>query len=318
MKQVPISVIIPFSRPERYEKLVSLIKSLQYDGQYEVLLVLNNVGGWQPPKSAISTIRVLYSDKLGPSSARNKGILSAQYLYQVFIDDDCNFSPNILQKYNLAWEKTPQAIIVGGKVLVRLNHPKTSVPSNYRHLMREFGWCFGQVDYGRKIHNCTLSEPLFTANMGVHQPRNRRYLFSPHLGKVIFNDYVLFGEDCLFCYQRMLSGEQVLYCPSLQVVNLVSPDRFTWAYVIRRVILAGIERQIIDTLLRDFDGWFDYSHQIYGAFLQLVKGKFAPMRAHVSHFGPFFFGAYYVYKAISLVKHQALNIGHGYKTQKRK
>ncbi len=308
MKPTSISLIIPFSRPDIFRKLLSLIDRIKYEGNYEVLLVLNNVGNWLPPKQNNLVVRIIHCKQIGPSAARNMGILEARYCHQVFTDDDCEFESDLLRKYHLAWAKHTDALILGGRVQVRIGDDRIAIKPKQQSLLKNYDWCFGLVDYGPNAHPCTVAEPIFTANMGIKQSKTHKLLFSRSLGRFLTDNYLLFGEDCLLCYQCLMENKQVWYDPDLVVINSVLPDRFTEQYVMKRVMLAGIERQITDTLLKKYSNWDDYPSQVRFALLQLLQGKISPIQTLIARYGILFFASYHLYQAITFFAQLLKNI----------
>lgn len=64
-------------------------------------------------------VRYINEKKLGLSNARNRGVLEAKGNWILWIDDDVTVSPGWLQAYVNAISRFPDAIVLGGPIIIR-------------------------------------------------------------------------------------------------------------------------------------------------------------------------------------------------------
>lgn len=116
-----ISIVVPtYNRPAQLERCLRSMTELDFDGQFEVILV--DDGGsidLQNVLDAVSkdlTVKLITIEHSGPSQARNKGVLAARGHAIAFIDDDCTFSRDWL---NCMWQHFRQRTndMLGGHTL---------------------------------------------------------------------------------------------------------------------------------------------------------------------------------------------------------
>lgn len=110
-----ISIIIPTFRPDDY--LLDCLQSIENQtlskNEYEVIIVLN--GDKEPYYSKIQTwiknltchIRIIYTEKIGVSNARNIALDNSSCSFIAFIDDDDFISPNYLSSLLFCIEENP-------------------------------------------------------------------------------------------------------------------------------------------------------------------------------------------------------------------
>jgi GT2 family glycosyltransferase len=97
------SVVIPtYKRYEDLEKCLSSFKRLDYDDEYEIVVIVNGCDDEEKIRIIVNKYNSLpiraffYREKLGAAGAKNKGIEKASGDVIVFIDDDVEVSANWL------------------------------------------------------------------------------------------------------------------------------------------------------------------------------------------------------------------------------
>lgn len=256
-----------------------------YDSKIEVVVVDNNSTisvkeelGSEKYKPKNHKLIVLEEKRVGPSFARNTGILATKFNHIIFLDDDCEVKQNLFQLYKKAWKKTPKARIIGGKTIVE-KVDGSAFSSKEKRLLKSYGWCFGLVSYpGSKT--LVLGETLFTANLSM-KIKNKHDVFNEKIGRFDSRWGILFAEDFELCTRKILEGQQVYYDNSIDVINSIDSNRFKTSYLLKRHFNAGIERQIyVKELLKNkklkkkqaiISKYFGFSACRYGSAFQLAE-----------------------------------------------
>lgn len=251
-----LSVIIPTRN--RGTLLSSLLKAF-YSQQYpmhlfEIIVVDNGsttnqthqvVKRWQ---AKIKNLRYVKEDRPGASWSRNRGIRVARFLHLVFVDDDVHFGPHFLAGYAAAWQRYPQARILGGGITTALTTGQSLTPTQLR-LVDTYPWCFthrGEIDHDQKVD---VGHFIYSANMSYRRKGRESQVFSTRLGVQLFQNEQFGGEDFELCVRTQLRGEQVVLLggPATEVRHHVTPDRFDKEYIYRRHLWAGIEMAVLET-----------------------------------------------------------------------
>ncbi len=93
-----ISVIIPTLNEERnIEACLVSLKSQEYSGKYEVILVDGHSKDNTPKIARKYASKVFFHPPHGPAHARNCGAADAKYGIVAFVDADCDVQPDWLQ-----------------------------------------------------------------------------------------------------------------------------------------------------------------------------------------------------------------------------
>jgi GT2 family glycosyltransferase len=190
----PISVIIPFTRPDQAKFVLDKLVQQTYPAELtEILLIGSNSGIFanQYPVKAIETAPIYY-----PGIARNVGARSATGTYMLFLDDDCEPAPDWIVQ-NVHALNTPDIGAVGGQI--------TGKSKAF------FARC---VDFSR-FGFSQSSKPALTwvcsASLGV-----KRTVFEEVQG---FNEELHSEEDIDFCFRLEQAGYKTLYQPKIKVLH---------------------------------------------------------------------------------------------------
>ncbi|MDA1079499.1 MAG: glycosyltransferase family A protein [bacterium] len=252
------SVVIPTKdRPRLVLRLLRNIESCAktFSGKIEVICVDN--GSQTTSKKKVFgffTKEYLYiplaEQKLGPSFARNKGAAHASYKHIIFLDDDCEIDKAYFLLFQSAWQKHPNARMIGGNVGVKLDGSNFS--ARERKVISKHDWCFGKLNKD-KSRMLVPGELLHAANMSIRIEKKGKKVFDEQLGKVLPNGQILYAEDFELSNRYMLLGDEVFYDKSIEVQNVVSRKRFSSRYLAQRYWNAGKERFIVDQTLKKYD-----------------------------------------------------------------
>lgn len=257
---INFSVIIPTRNRCRQvcRKILLLTKQRFPQDRYEVIVVDNHstddtLNELKKLKANIPNLLILTENRLGMSYAKNKGVSRARYEYLVFSDDDVLFPPSYLQSLAKAWEKHPQAAIIGGPLeAVLTDRRKTSTDET---LIKKHPWVFGHLDMGKSEHLLINEEALNGGNVSINRSSLSKYdlptLFNENFGRTITEQYRIGGEDYELCQRLMLRKQQVWYVPALKVKHLVSSDRFTDRYLSLCYFRHGLDLFLMDDLLKE-------------------------------------------------------------------
>ena len=157
------SIIIPtYNRPERLKSCLEAIANLDYPYDcFEVIVVddgsntpLDNIVA--PLKNKIN-IQLLRQVNAGPAAARNKGAAVARGEFLAFTDDDCQPTPDWLNKFAQGFAQNPAAMI-GGRTINALDNNPFSTASQKL------------IDYLYDYYNPAKGKDAFFASNNIAMP----------------------------------------------------------------------------------------------------------------------------------------------------
>ena len=133
--KIIFSIIIPtYNRPEKLTSCLEAIANLNYESDLFEVIVIDD-GSKIPLDDAVAlfkdkvNIRLSRQENAGPATARNRGAALAQGKFLAFTDDDCQPTPNWLDKFASGFAKNSEAMI-GGKTINALNNNPFSTASH--------------------------------------------------------------------------------------------------------------------------------------------------------------------------------------------
>lgn len=252
------SIIIPTrNRAQFLQKSFEKIRKIDYPAKDFEVIVVNN-GSTDDTRKVLMdlqkklkgiSVSVLYERRLGRSWAFKKGVSAARYPKIVSIDDDISIRPDFLQQYKRCFRQYPHAAVIGG----RIRAVSLGETSNYlKLLIIFFPWIFGEVNHGSKTRELEYPNVVFAGNMVMNRDVIGEESFSNRLGRKFGSAY-LYGEDFEFVLRMLLQHRVVVYCPEAVVKNSVETVRSTFKYLLRRVFYSGVERYIVNKLLRKYN-----------------------------------------------------------------
>jgi len=259
------SIIIPtYNRAHFLQKCLPTLNKLTYPiNKYEVLVVDNNSSDETKKvifdfirKNPQVNVRYLFEKRQGHVFACNSAVRITKYSKIIFIDDDIDIAPNFLEQYKLTYKQFTDAFIIGGPIKAKFPVGRKRF---LQHLRKDDLWIMGECYWGEECRQLVYPEVIFSGNMSVSLTRKEKKtpLFEEQLGHP-FKNGLLYGQDYELCLRAHLQKRKIIYNPQILVTNLVEDNRLHFRYVLKRQLMAGLERLIIDQKLKRFP-----RHEIY-------------------------------------------------------
>lgn len=252
------SIIIPTRNRSRLLKTTLLcLQAQDYPREAFEIIVVNNDPDDMATASVVQALQksmknLVYcvENQQGSSFARNTGCRKAKHLHLIFIDDDITVRPDFLRGYAYAWDRYPQARILGGQLVAELDNGEPFTRTQ-QHLLKKHPWCFAQMDWVSQDMSLRVQDILFSANMSYRRNPAEHSLFSCRVGVQFYLNEQFGIEDIELFTRTILKGEQVVLLSSemLVVRHRISKIRFTDSYLTKRFFLAGIEMYLLEDIL---------------------------------------------------------------------
>lgn len=216
-----IAVVIPTF--DRAEMLGAAIESVLNQGShisFELIVVDNNSN--DDTRAIVESyirksgnIRYLFESKRGAGNARNRGIGNSSAEIIAFLDDDVRARPDWLAGIKHAFDRHPEILFVGGKVLPEW---KQAPPA---WLTAEHWSPLALVDYGDEAFVVDRQRQvcLVSANLAVRRNAFDRF--------GCFSSELMRCEDHEFELRLIQAGEKGLYVPELEVTADVQIERLS-------------------------------------------------------------------------------------------
>jgi GT2 family glycosyltransferase len=237
-----ISVVISVYSIERAKDLLDCVNSLKQQSHVplEIIVVLD-------PKDAIikfyrkllgDKVKLVISNSVGLSAARNEGVKNANGDIIAFIDDDAVADINWLQRMVTVFED-PTVIGVGGRII------PVWPAENPKWFPEELYWVVGCSYKGLPQKKAPIRNPI-GCNMAFRKSVFAKIgYFSTTTGRVGNN---LLGHDDTEFGMRAtnkLSGTQIIYDPHSIVYHRVSMGRVSLKYVLKRSYAEGYSKALV-------------------------------------------------------------------------
>ena len=209
--------------------LSSLAAQVERTSHVQLIVIDNNSSDDTPAVcQEFATVRYLFEPVQGLSQARNAGIAAIRESAPdvvVFADDDIEVAPGWIDAIRHAFERNPDADVVGGRVLPQNSSefPAWLTPAHWAPLALQ--------DHGNRVRVFSAAEPrgLIGANLAIRrQVFDRLGGFSPHVQRV--RDGIGSTEDHEFLVRLYAAGGQALYVPDALVTTRVPAERLTREY----------------------------------------------------------------------------------------
>ena len=243
---------------QRYDALADCLLALRSKIQtapadlYEVVVVDNTPASARRSSKQFKADKWTVCDELGLSNARNAGIAVADGEIIAFIDDDAIAVPEWCQEVIGAFDRNPDAVAVGGKVVPQ--YPNDRCPSWMTPKLSEYLSC---IDWGDREHVLRSGEWIVGANMAyrrsVFEGDN---LFDPGLGRK-GNLGLMSNEEIAVI--RRIGRERIVYSPKMLVRHVIADSRLNQTWFRKRVFwqaisdqLAGVDVPPIDSVWKEF------------------------------------------------------------------
>jgi glycosyltransferase involved in cell wall biosynthesis len=232
----------------RYDALVVCLQALRSGIQtapeqsYEVIVIDNT------PKPARQTQRNfdgakskngkwIACDEIGLSHARNAGLAAASGEIVAFIDDDAIAVPQWVEEIIAAFERHPDVLAVGGKVVPE--YPHGFEPAWLTPKLTELLSC---IDWGDKERPLREGEWIVGANMAFRRSVFANgSIFDAALGRK-GSLGLLSNEDIAII--RRIGRDRILYDPAMLVRHVIPRDRLTHAWFRKRVFWQALSDQL--------------------------------------------------------------------------
>jgi GT2 family glycosyltransferase len=194
MRNIRVSVIIPFSKADQIQVALGNLFQQTYPHEQTEILVVGAgssalAASW--PIKAIETKALYY-----PGEARNIGAREAAGEYLLFLDDDCEPACDWIEQNILALEQ-PGVGAVGGQIKGRSR-------AFFAQCVDFSRFAFQQAGKRKEAEVCS-------ASLGV-----RRSAFEQVQG---FNERLRSEEDMDFCFRLLQAGYKSVYQPAIKVLH---------------------------------------------------------------------------------------------------
>jgi glycosyltransferase involved in cell wall biosynthesis len=221
------SVIICTYNREKYLPFVlNSIKAQTLSRKLYEVIFINNKSNDRTKEIALSfqqsnpeiLFQYFEENNLGLSYARNRGIKESNGKYLTFVDDDAYLDMNFLQiKYDF-FEKNPDVIAVGGKILLSY---ESGAPKWINPFLAPL---FGFFDLGEQEKRLSMKEYPRGSNMSFQKSAFEKYgNFNIALGRI---GKVLEGSEEKDMFIRLKNGnEKIFYLPNAIAFHFVSLER---------------------------------------------------------------------------------------------
>lgn len=256
-------------------KTIQKIDSAAKKHQVEVIVVDNNSSDQTIKKiSALKykniVCRVIKETRLGASFCRNLGMKLAKYEIVVIIDDDVIIPQNFFEKLASKWQEYPEARVISYRILAESTGK--IITKKQKKLIRSHSWCFTQCDWDRDDFELPLGEIFLAASFSYRKSPNRPIqLFDERLG-VVWNNILIGGEDVELTARLLLSNQKIIFTSNITVFHQINTLRLKRSYLMRRYILTGWEKLLIENIIEEkFPGKYQsFNQQLKQAFLNLL------------------------------------------------
>jgi len=194
---------------------------------------------WFYRKNIPKDVRIVLSNGIGVSQARNTGIRNAKEQFVAFIDDDAMADRDWLENLCRNFDD-PEVYCVGGFV-----EPiwEKKCPEWFPE---ELNWIIGCAMKGLPIRKASIRNPM-GCNMSFRKDVfETAGFFNPNFGKLQGKSII--GEELDLCRRisQKVSKSKVIYEPSAIVYHRVPNNRTTLTYVFTRSFFEGLSKAIIE------------------------------------------------------------------------
>ncbi len=184
-------------------------------------------------------IRYIFSERVGLSIARNKGLEMAQGKFIVCCDDDVETAPDWLQAYVDAFTSIrPMPGIVAGQIEPLWLSPKPEwFPNDHREHLLGVYW-----KRGEKLISMPEGEWPIGANFAFQQKLlDKIGSFDERVGFSYERKHpMIAGEDSLFSLNAKRIGYSIYYQPRAKVMHKISTRKLTRKQFLKRNFWQGV------------------------------------------------------------------------------
>lgn len=197
-----VSIIIPYTRIDLIETILSKLTQQTYPAKLTEIIVVGEHSNQLTRKWPITTVET--TTRLYPGAARNIGAQVAIGAYLLFLDDDCEPAFDWIEQNVLELQR-PEVGAVGGQITGKSK-------AFFARCVDFSSFAFCQVNKRMEIQVCS-------ASMGV-----KHEAYTKVQG---FNETLRTCEDIDLCYRLTKLGYQTIYQPAIKVLHNHGRNNFT-------------------------------------------------------------------------------------------
>lgn len=239
---VSVSVVVSAYTTGRLNDVLDCISSLkrQTFPAAEIILVLDpreKLVDFYKPRVP-SDVKIIMSDDVGLSHARNAGIKKARGEIVAFIDDDAiadeEWLENLVRNY-----EDPHVLGVGGFIKPVWERKRP------RWFPEELYWILGCSYKGLPKKKAYVRNPI-GCNMSFRKDAFEKVgYFSTGIGRL--GKKLIANEETEFCIRvwKQVSNSKIVYDPSVVVYHTVHKGRTTVTYLLKRSFYEGFSKALI-------------------------------------------------------------------------
>lgn len=244
---IRISLVIPTHN--RAEPLLAALESVVRQDLpadiWECVVVNNNSTDGTAARFAAfaadhPACRLRMVDETGPgvSCARNRGLHEAQAPLVAFIDDDERVNPGFLRAYLDFFDRHPEAVVAGGRIIAEYPSGRPDWMSHYVEMP-----IANPMDFGPEVRPFPAGRVPGGGNMAFRRDGLSAYGgFDPSLGRV--NGELIGGEENDFFERLLRGGETIWYVPGAVMWHIIPPRKLTRDYFRRLSYNVGVSQRL--------------------------------------------------------------------------
>lgn len=191
--------------------------------------------------------KVVAEPRPGLSNARKRGFDEARFNIVLMVDDDNSLAPNYIDGIWTAFIENPQAGMVGGMGVAKLEN---EAPTWFK----TYDYCFA-VGPQTKPSSSGI-EYLYGAGLALRMDvleQIRAAGFESLLSDRIGNS-LMSGGDTELCFAYRMAGYKLIYRPELTFIHHLSSDRINWSYLRRLFSGFGHTKAYMDIYVSAISG----------------------------------------------------------------
>ena len=215
-------VICTYNRDRYLPEALNSVKLQTLDRRWFQLIIVDNFS--TDNTAAISdkfikenpqlNVRYCFEKNKGLSFARNRGIHEAAAPLISYVDDDAILSPDFLKEMVLFFDKHPDAVGAGGKVIPKYENGKEPVWMN-----KYLNGFVGKLNYGNEVL-------LFDKHMKYPAGCNMTYKKEVLEKAGGFNNELKFRSDDKYIFQKVKKiSDKIYYVPNAWLFHYIDTYR---------------------------------------------------------------------------------------------
>ena len=253
-EQPLISIIIPSYTIRRLSDILDLLNSIRSQTYPHIetivviersIMLLKKVKDYAR-KNGGSTLKIVFNDKPGATSARNSGVSQATGEYLAFIDDDAVLSPDWAAKLAKTYRDMSIVGVTGPILPLWEDGSKSWFPG-------EFDWVIGCSRWTKSDRITEIRSVLGTNTSFRKEALKLAGLYSLALGarKSEQGEWGVIAEETeLSMRVKQKTGGRIVYNPGLTVYHHVAPYKLRSGFIAQRSYQVGRTRRMIKSLGR--------------------------------------------------------------------